>query len=279
MTMERKGRLAGKVAIITGAARGIGRATAVAFAREGAAVVGVDVAGLVTASIEVAPATRDELSETGRLVAAEGRWLACRDRRPARHRRLAGRRLASRRGVRRHRHPLRECRHPGFQAVAGDGGCRLARSDRRQSQRHRQCGEGRGASSRRTRRRPHHPDVVDARAARHQIRRQLLGLEMGHPGPHEVGRPGTRRAQDHGQRRRARPDRHAADAASPALRAGRRRPREATNPRTISKPRPRKSFWRNRRSVSRGSNRKMLRPLWCSSPRTKPGWCRVPPMT
>lgn len=72
MTMERKGRLAGKVAIITGAARGIGRATAVAFAREGAAVVGVDVAGLVTASIEVAPATRDELSETGRLVAAEG---------------------------------------------------------------------------------------------------------------------------------------------------------------------------------------------------------------
>ena len=77
MTMERRGRLAGKVAIITGAARGIGRATAVAFAKEGAAVVGVDVAGPVTASIEVAPATRDELDETGRLVAAEGgRWRA-----------------------------------------------------------------------------------------------------------------------------------------------------------------------------------------------------------
>ena len=72
MTTERKGRLAGKVAIITGAARGIGRATAVAFAREGAAVVGVDVAGPVTESIEVAPATSDDLSETGRLVAAEG---------------------------------------------------------------------------------------------------------------------------------------------------------------------------------------------------------------
>ena len=72
MTVERRGRLSGKVAIITGAARGIGRATAVAFAREGAAVVGVDVAGPVTASIEVAPATRDELDETGRLVAAEG---------------------------------------------------------------------------------------------------------------------------------------------------------------------------------------------------------------
>ncbi len=77
MTTERKGRLAGKVAIITGAARGIGRATAVAFAREGAAVIGVDVAGPVTASIEVAPSTSDELSETGRLVAAEGgEWRA-----------------------------------------------------------------------------------------------------------------------------------------------------------------------------------------------------------
>ena len=72
MTMERRGRLAGKVAIITGAARGIGRATAVAFAREGAAVVGVDVAGPVTATIEVEPATNDELTETGRLVSAEG---------------------------------------------------------------------------------------------------------------------------------------------------------------------------------------------------------------
>ena len=77
MTMERRGRLTGKVAIITGAARGIGRATAVAFAREGAAVVGVDVAGPVTASIEVTPATSDELDETGRLVAAEGgEWRA-----------------------------------------------------------------------------------------------------------------------------------------------------------------------------------------------------------
>ena len=72
MTMERRGRLAGKVAIITGAARGIGRATAIAFAREGAAVVGVDVAGPVTSTIEVEPATGDELAETGRLVVAEG---------------------------------------------------------------------------------------------------------------------------------------------------------------------------------------------------------------
>lgn len=77
MTTQDQGRLAGKVAIITGAARGIGRAVALAFAREGAAVVGIDIGGPVTSTIEVEPATADELAETGRLVeAAGGGWLA-----------------------------------------------------------------------------------------------------------------------------------------------------------------------------------------------------------
>jgi NAD(P)-dependent dehydrogenase (short-subunit alcohol dehydrogenase family) len=70
-------RLEGKVAIITGAARGIGRATAEAFAREGAIVIGLDIVGPVSKTLEVEPATSDDLDETGRLVEAAGaRWGA-----------------------------------------------------------------------------------------------------------------------------------------------------------------------------------------------------------
>ena len=70
-----QGVLDGKVAFVTGAARGIGRASCVALARAGAAIVGVDIGGSVSATLDVTPATNDELAETGRLVEAEGsRW-------------------------------------------------------------------------------------------------------------------------------------------------------------------------------------------------------------
>jgi NAD(P)-dependent dehydrogenase (short-subunit alcohol dehydrogenase family) len=63
-----RGRLAGKVSIITGAARGIGRATCVAFAREGSAVVGIDLAARASGTTDFEQPSEDELEETGRLV-------------------------------------------------------------------------------------------------------------------------------------------------------------------------------------------------------------------
>ena len=69
-------RLWNKVAVVTGAARGIGRAAAVAFAREGADVAGIDINAPVDPRSGVKPATPEDFSETERLVRAAGRrWL------------------------------------------------------------------------------------------------------------------------------------------------------------------------------------------------------------
>src|SRR3569833_2226626 len=61
------GRLEGKTAFITGAARGIGRAQAVRFAQEGAAIIGVDVCGPIE-SVHTPPSTPADLDTTARLV-------------------------------------------------------------------------------------------------------------------------------------------------------------------------------------------------------------------
>ncbi|MDH6197055.1 SDR family mycofactocin-dependent oxidoreductase [Mycobacterium frederiksbergense] len=68
-------RLAGKVAFITGAARGQGRAHAVRMANEGADIIAIDIAGPLPPSVPYDSATPDDLAETVRLVEATGRGI------------------------------------------------------------------------------------------------------------------------------------------------------------------------------------------------------------
>ena len=69
------GRLTGKVAFITGAARGQGRAHAVRMAREGADIIAVDIAGKLPSCVPYASATPEDLAETVRLVEAANRRI------------------------------------------------------------------------------------------------------------------------------------------------------------------------------------------------------------
>src|SRR5258707_15533536 len=69
------GRLSGKVAFITGAARGQGRAHAVKMASEGADIIAVDIAGKLPECVPYNPATPEDLAETVRLVEATGRRI------------------------------------------------------------------------------------------------------------------------------------------------------------------------------------------------------------
>ncbi|BBX12331.1 putative short-chain type dehydrogenase/reductase [Mycobacterium novum] len=62
------GRVEGKVALITGAARGQGRSHAVRLAQEGADIIAVDVCTRISSSKEIPAATPDDLAETADLV-------------------------------------------------------------------------------------------------------------------------------------------------------------------------------------------------------------------
>ena len=72
------GDLAGRVAFVTGAARGQGRAYAVRLAREGADVIISDICAPVSPTVPYAGATPEDLAETVRLVEAEGRAVLAR---------------------------------------------------------------------------------------------------------------------------------------------------------------------------------------------------------
>ena len=69
------GRVQGKVAFITGAARGQGRSHAVRLAEEGADIIAVDLCGPLETAAMYPPATEEDLAETVRQVEALGRRI------------------------------------------------------------------------------------------------------------------------------------------------------------------------------------------------------------
>ena len=72
-------RFAGRIVFVTGAARGIGREVALAFARHGAHIAGLDIAGRASPAQDYELPTLDDLAETGRRVEVEGvRFLSFR---------------------------------------------------------------------------------------------------------------------------------------------------------------------------------------------------------
>jgi len=71
--------LEGRVALVTGAARGQGRAHAVRLAGDGADIIAIDVCGPVSQTVTYPMPTSEDLAETVRLVEATGRKVLSRE--------------------------------------------------------------------------------------------------------------------------------------------------------------------------------------------------------
>ncbi|BBY80019.1 mycofactocin-coupled SDR family oxidoreductase [Mycolicibacterium pulveris] len=72
------GPLTGRVAFITGAARGQGRAHAIRLANDGADIIAIDICGPISETITYPLASPEELAETVRAVEATGRKVLAR---------------------------------------------------------------------------------------------------------------------------------------------------------------------------------------------------------
>jgi SDR family mycofactocin-dependent oxidoreductase len=73
------GPLEGRVAFITGAARGQGRAHAIRLAGEGADIIAIDICGPISQTITYPLGTSEELADTVREVEATGRKVLARE--------------------------------------------------------------------------------------------------------------------------------------------------------------------------------------------------------
>jgi SDR family mycofactocin-dependent oxidoreductase len=73
------GPLEGRVAFITGAARGQGRAHAVRLANDGADIIAIDICAPISDTITYPMSTSEELAETVRAVEATGRKVLARE--------------------------------------------------------------------------------------------------------------------------------------------------------------------------------------------------------
>ena len=208
----RGSQLAGKVAVVTGAARGIGRAIAVEMAANGADVIAIDIAGPVSPASNARPATPEDLAETVRQIMSFGRkGEAIRaDIRDITALRAAADRIersygkidivvadaAIQRWV-----PLLEMEDSDWRDVIDNNLNGTANTIRAFAPK--MVARKKGA---------HHCPLFNARKARHQRCIELFRLQMGHHWPDEIGRTGTGRVQHNGECRAARVGRYALDA-------------------------------------------------------------------
>jgi len=73
------GSLEGRVAFVTGAARGQGRAHAVRLASEGADIIAIDICGPISDTVTYPAATSEELADTVRAIESTGRKVLARE--------------------------------------------------------------------------------------------------------------------------------------------------------------------------------------------------------
>ena len=196
------GRLEGKVALISGAARGQGRSHAVRLAQEGADIIAFDVCRQLP-TVGYKMATPEDLKETAKQVEDLDRRIIAReaDVRDAAAVRALVEEGVGRAGPPRHRERQRGHRHVLRERLV-DGGRRLGGDDRGQPHRRLEDAEGRD---------PRHDRRGQRRVDRHHQ------LHRGHQGH------GGHRALRLVQARRRRADAHAGHRARAALDPGQHR--------------------------------------------------------